>query len=345
MLAVAAELDERGFDIEILGTEEGLERDLVPAAGYKMTTVPKVPIPRKPTFDWFTLPGRISKARAIARETIKGACGVVGFGGYVSAPAYLAASKEGVPFVIHEQNARPGLANKLGARTAAGVCVTFPSTDLAAKNGVTEVTGLPLRAEIQELTEKRATADGKREARQEAADFLGLDPTLPTLLVTGGSLGALSVNRAMADAAPEMPEGVQILHLTGRGKADSLDVPWKTLEYLPQMHHALALADLVVCRAGAGTVSELAVLGLPAVFVPLAIGNGEQRKNAADSVSAGGSLLIPDADFGRDAVKDVVFPLLVDAGRLAQMGDKLRLVAKPGATKRVADITEAVCGG
>ena len=195
LLATAAALrdpatggDERA-ELLVLGTKEGLEDRLVPEAGYDLAYVPRVPMPRRPTGDLFLLPRRLQKAVIASREAIErvGAQVVVGF---VSTPAYLAARQAGVPVVIHEQNARPGLANRLGAGWAAAVALTFASTRLKASKGRTEVTGLPLRPAIGALVAERADADGAARARGRGAAALGLDPQAPTLLITGGSLGA-----------------------------------------------------------------------------------------------------------------------------------------------------------
>ena len=184
LLATAAALrdpstggDER-TEILVLGTREGLEERLVPEAGYELAHVPRVPMPRRPTGDLFMLPRRLQRAVAAAGEAIArvDAQVVVGFGGFVSTPAYLAARQAGVPVVIHEQNARPGLANRLGAGWAAAVALTFASTRLKASRGRTEVTGLPLRPAIGALAAERADADGAARARSAGAAALGLDP-------------------------------------------------------------------------------------------------------------------------------------------------------------------------
>ena len=282
LLATAAALrDERlGGDprceVLILGTAEGLESQLVPQAGYEMATVPRVPMPRRPTGDLLMLPRRLSRAIAAAGEAISrvGADVVVGFGGYVSTPAYLAARRAGTPVVIHEQNARPGLANRLGASWAAAVALTFASTPLRASKGVTQVTGLPLRPAIGDLVARRSTQEGSRSARLEGARSLGMDPQAPTLLVTGGSLGAQHLNEVLGQCLGELPEGLQILHLTGRDKdgpvrsaveaavgdgvaAPDLERRYHVMDYLMDMEQAYACADGVVCRSGAGTVAEL----------------------------------------------------------------------------------------
>ncbi|ACZ30315.1 UDP-N-acetylglucosamine--N-acetylmuramyl- (pentapeptide) pyrophosphoryl-undecaprenol N- acetylglucosamine transferase [Xylanimonas cellulosilytica DSM 15894] len=351
LLAVADELRARepGAKVLVLGTTTGLEADLVPARGYELRPVPRVPLPRRPSVDLLTLPGKLGAAVKAAEAAIDeiGAQAVVGFGGYVSTPAYLAARRRGVPVVIHEQNARPGLANKLGARWAARVGVTFEGTPL--RGGV--VTGLPLRREIAELVERRESdAAGTRVA---AADVLGLDPTKPTLLVTGGSSGALSVNTAVVGAAADLlAAGIQVLHLTGRGKDGPVREALTRLdpladadlyhvrEYLPEMHHALAVADLVVARSGAGTVCELAALGIPAVYVPLPVGNGEQRLNATPLVRAGGGVLVDDADLTPAWVAAQVPALLRDADGLATMAAAARATGVRDAAARVADLVE-----
>ncbi len=302
LLAVADALraERPGIGLVALGTAEGLESRLVPEHGLDLAVVPRVPLPRRPTLDWLRLPGRLRAAVRAAGRAIddSGARVVVGFGGYVSTPAYLAARRRRVPVVVHEQNARPGLANRLGARWASAVATTFPATRLPHAL----VTGLPLRAPIARLAADRA-ADPVA-TRTRAAIELGLDPSLPTLVVTGGSLGALSLNRAVAGAAGDLlAAGVQVVHLTGTGKAEPVRAAlagvagaqrYHVLEYLARMELALAVADLVLCRAGAGTVCELAALGIPGVYVPLPIGNGEQRLNAAGVVEAGGGLLVAD---------------------------------------------------
>lgn len=358
LLAVADELRRRdpSTTLTVLGTETGLEARLVPEHGYRLVPVPRVPLPRRPTVDWLRLPGRLRAAVAAAGRAIdeSEAEVVVGFGGYVATPAYLAARRRGIPVVVHEQNARPGLANRLGARWAAAVAVTFPGTPLAGAR----VTGLPLRPAIADLVaERRADPVG---ARGRAAAALGLDPDLPTLLVTGGSLGALSLNTAVAAAAADLlAAGAQVLHLTGAGKADAVrsalrrsgtsasDAPerYQVREYLGEMQDALAVADVVLCRAGAGTVCELTALGLPAVYVPLPIGNGEQRLNAGPVVAAGGGMLIADADLDPAWLRSTLLPLLADPSRLAAMARAAGEVGVVDGAARVADLVAAAARG
>ena len=351
LLATAAQLQKEGLQPEVLGTKEGLEADLVPAAGLKLTVVPKVPLPRRPSWQFFSIPRRLLSAVKIARSRIRGAGAVVGYGGYVSVPAYLAARRLGVPVVIHEQNARPGLANRLGARFARAVGLTFPGTPLVARRGVTEVVGLPLRPQIAQLVGERRDAAGARNARERGATALGLDPDLTTLLVTGGSLGAEHLNRVLLESLAYLPEDVQVLHLTGRGKdqpvrealrsaSAGVAERWITLDYLSEMEDALAVADLVVCRSGAGTVAELMALGLPAVYVPLPIGNGEQRLNAADVVDHGGAYLVPDAEFTVDTVRELVYPTLTDPAQLERMSERARLSSVGDGSAKLVELVK-----
>ncbi|ROS77213.1 undecaprenyldiphospho-muramoylpentapeptide beta-N-acetylglucosaminyltransferase [Cellulomonas sp. PhB143] len=350
LLSVADELRSRdqGVSVTVLGTAEGLEADLVPRRGYPLVTVPRVPLPRRPGADWFRFPGRLVRAVRAAGAAMDAARAdvVVGFGGYVSTPAYLAARRRRIPVVVQEQNARPGLANKLGARWAARVAVTFPGTPL--RDAV--VTGLPLRHEIATLVAQRS-ADASA-VRASAAAELGLDPGLRTLLVTGGSLGAQRLNEAVPGVAAELAErGVQVLHLTGRGKAEGVRAAlegalgagpgaerYVVREYLDGMHLAYAVADLVVCRAGAGTVCELAALGVPAVYVPLPVGNGEQRLNAAPLVDAGGGVLVDDAALGPAWVSAHVVPLLEDDAALRRMAGAAAAHGVRDGAARVADL-------
>ena len=346
LLATAAQLRESGAEVVVLGTKAGLEADLVPAAGFPLVEIPRVPLPRRPSLAFFTLPSRFADAVKRCAQALQGADVLVGFGGYVSTPAYIAAKRVGVPIVVHEQNARPGLANKVGARNAAVVALTFPSSPLKARNGHTVVTGLPLRAAIAELADRRADAEGAAQARREAAERLGINADAPTLLVTGGSLGALHVNESVTAAADALPEHAQVVHLTGRGKdepvraaveAAGLSDRWHVIDYLTTMEDALAVADLVVCRSGAGTVAEMEALGLPCIYVPLPIGNGEQRLNAADHVAAGGAQLVDDKDFTADFVRRNVFPLL-GSTRLADMADASQSLGRAGAARALADL-------
>lgn len=345
LLSTAIRLRDMGAEITVLGTSEGLEKELVPAAGFDLTTIAKVPLPRKLSPSLLTLPTRLWATVADSKKIIAGADAVVGFGGYVSTPAYLAAKSLGIPVVIHEQNARPGLANRIGARFAKAVALTFASTPLRALSGKTVTTGLPLRQAIADLVGTLNDGEGAT-TRAEAQARLGLDPALKTLLITGGSLGAQKINEVFSEVASSLPVGVQVLHLTGRGKdgpvreaieAAGLGDRWIILDYLETMEDALAVADLVVCRSGAGTVAELTALGLPAIYVPLPIGNGEQELNAADHVACGGARLVRNSELTVDFVKSQIFPLF-EGEELPQMREATLGLNQADATTQLTQL-------
>jgi len=316
LLATADALRRLVPDVEItcLGTPRGLENRVVPEAGYPLELIPPVPMPRRPNADLVKVPVRLRGAVKAAHEVIDRVRPdvVVGYGGYVSVPAYLAARRRKLPLVVHEQNALPGMANKVGARVADRVAVSFPDTPLRKA----EYVGLPIRRMISTLD--------RAALRAEAREFFGLDADRPTLLVTGGSQGARRLNQSVSAAARALAEaGVQVLHVQGKhGGAEpgATDVPYMVLDYVDRMDLAYAAADLVVCRAGANSLTEAAAVGLPGVYVPLPIGNGEQELNARPVVDAGGGLLVADAAVTPEWVAATVPALATDADRLARMG-------------------------
>jgi len=339
LLAVADGLRARAADdtVLVLGTREGLEARLVPERGYELVFVDKVPFPRRPNKAAAAFPSRFLRAvgqvRAIIRE--RGIDAVVGFGGYASAPAYVAARRERIPFVVHEANAKPGLANVLGARAAAGVGVAFEGTPLRGS----VVVGMPLRREVVSL-DRAATRD-------EAAAFFGLDASRPTLLVFGGSLGALRLNQAFGGAyADVLAAGWQLVHVTGE-RSDLADpgVPGYVLRrYVDRMDLAFAIADMIVSRAGAATVSEISALGIPAVYVPYAVGNGEQRHNAASAVAAGAAIIIDDADFTAACVRETLVPLLADRTRIDAMAGAAASIGTRTGTENVIAMIDRALG-
>ncbi|KJL36946.1 MULTISPECIES: UDP-N-acetylglucosamine--N-acetylmuramyl-(pentapeptide) pyrophosphoryl-undecaprenol N-acetylglucosamine transferase [Microbacterium] len=338
LLAVADALRAREPEasVLVLGTREGLEARLVPLRGYELLFIDKVPFPRRPDRAALAFPRRFARAVRAVRRDIRerGVDVVVGFGGYAAAPAYVAARREHVPFVVHEANAKPGLANVLGARRAAAVGVAFEGTPLRRA----EVVGMPLRREIVDLDRSARRAEG-------AAAF-GLDPARPTLLVFGGSLGAQRLNEAFGGAWRDVLDaGWQLVHVTGERSdlADPGATGYALRRYVDRMDLAFAAADAIVSRSGAATVSEISALGIPAVYVPYAVGNGEQALNAASAVRAGAARLIADGEFTPDRVRSEVVPLLADAAALQAMTDAASLVGtRHGAENVVALIDRAL---
>jgi UDP-N-acetylglucosamine--N-acetylmuramyl-(pentapeptide) pyrophosphoryl-undecaprenol N-acetylglucosamine transferase len=319
-------------EITCLGTPRGLENRVVPEAGYPLELIPPVPLPRRPNGDLLRVPSRL---RGAVKETLAvfdrvRPDVVVGYGGYVSMPAYLAARRRRLPLVVHEQNTLPGLANKVGARIAARVAVSFPGTKLPKA----EYVGLPIRRMISQLD--------RAALRAEARAFFGLDADRPTLLVTGGSQGARRLNQSVAGAAAALGEaGVQVLHVVGpNGEADPAPtgVPYVVVPFVDRMDLAYAAADLVVCRSGASSLVEAAATGLPAVFVPLPIGNGEQELNARLVVEAGGGLLLADEALTPEWVAATVPTLATDTDRLAAMGAAASALIPRDADEKLARI-------
>ncbi len=329
--------------ITALGTAQGLEARLVPGRGYDLAVLPKVPLPRRPTPDLLRVPGRLIGAVRRAGEHLDrvGADVVVGFGGYVALPAYLAARRRGTPVVVHEANARAGLANRIGARGTPWVAAAVAGSGLRGAR----VLGIPLRRQISTLD--RPAGCGAARALLGLADG-------PVLLVTGGSQGARRINAAVTGAAQALAAaGVQVLHVTGPAQLEDVraqlgaasPATHHLLAYVDAMDIAYAASDLVLCRAGAMTCAELAAVGLPAVYVPLPIGNGEQALNARPLVDAGAGLLVDDADLDPAYILDVVLPLLNNELRLHEMGITAAGLGHRGADEALADLVmEAVRG-
>ena len=337
LLAVANAVRESapGTSIKVVGTAAGMETRLVPAAGFELAVIDRVPMPRRPSGDLLRLPGRLLAAVRQAGDILDeaGADVVVGVGGYVCTPVYLAARRRKLPVIVHEANARPGLANRVGARFAAVVGTAFAETKLPGARLV----GMPMRREISGLDRKAA--------QPAARAALGLRPDLPTLVVTGGSSGAASINRAVQESLPALAAaGIQTLHITGRGKelktADGakLAAPlYRQVEYVDGMEQAYAAADLLLARSGAGTVCEISAVGLPAVLVPLPHGNGEQALNAAGLVAGGGALVVADSLFTAEWILNRLIPLLADAPALEKMAAASAAQGIRDADRRMAE--------
>lgn len=321
MLAFADCLRRHDPEVRItcLGTPKGLESELVPSHGYDLRHVPAYQLPRSFNLDLVRTPRRMWRSTRATRRIYRevAAQAVVGFGGYVSVPAYLAAWRR-IPAIIHEVNVPPGVANRLGMRVTRHVAVGFPHQveQVPALRGA-RVVGVPLRPEIARLD--------RAALRESARAHFGLDRDRPTLFVFGASQGARSINLAVSGAAKAITAaGVQVLHIIGARNESfelpaDLSAPYLTLKFLREMELGYAAADLVVCRGGAITCAETAAVGVPAAYVPLPWGNGEQRRNAAPVVAAGGGLLVEDADLTPTWIEQTLLPLARDGERLAAM--------------------------
>jgi UDP-N-acetylglucosamine--N-acetylmuramyl-(pentapeptide) pyrophosphoryl-undecaprenol N-acetylglucosamine transferase len=335
-LADALREADSGIQVICLGTQRGLETRLVPLRGYELELIPAVPLPRSVTPQLLTVPGRLAGAVHATGKILDRvqADVLVGFGGYVATPAYLAAKRHNVPIVVHEANPSAGIANRLGAHLTTHVFTGNPNTRLRNSKYL----GIPIRRQIADL-DRFALGD-------KARAHFGLRPDLPVLLVFGGSQGAKSLNRALTGAISAVRSaGVQVLHVTGpknlgdgqspdglSGTGSSSPIPYVALPYVDRMDLAYAAADFALCRAGAMTCAELTAVGLPAAYVPLPIGNGEQRLNAMPIVQRGGGLLVEDAELTADWIKTSLLPVLTNIDQVAVMSE-----AAAGLGRRDAD--------
>lgn len=329
-IAIATALRERGHDLHLVGSSRGLEARLVPEAGFEQTLLPGRGIARRLTVDNVGAVIGLVQAFMIALRLVRRhrPDAVVAVGGYASVACGIAAALWRVPLIVHEQNAVPGAANRLLSRFARASAVSFPDTDLPRA----EVVGNPVRQELFAV-DHRDRPDGRRQ-----------------IFVFGGSLGALSINRATLGAldAWRDRDDLAIRHVIGRRDWPTLERPDDTgalaydpVEYESDMAGQFAVADLVVCRAGSGTCFELAATGRPAIIVPSLVTTGGQQVANAERVAAvGGAVVVPDDELDTDRLVAEVDALLADPARLAEMSQRVRTLAAPDAAERVAALVE-----
>ncbi|MEU5691687.1 UDP-N-acetylglucosamine--N-acetylmuramyl-(pentapeptide) pyrophosphoryl-undecaprenol N-acetylglucosamine transferase [Actinosynnema sp. NPDC020468] len=324
-LADAVRRLEPTAEITALGTVRGLDTTLIPARGYPLELIPPAPLPRRLNRDLLRTPGRLRDSVRATQAVLRRvrAEAVVGFGGYVALPAYLAARRLGLPIFVHEANALPGVANRLAARMTGHVFTAAPGVRLPGGVPI----GIPLRPEIAGLD--------RSALREEARRRFGLRPDLPVLLVTGGSQGARTINVAVSGAASALrAAGVQVLHVTGPRHVVEVpdgDPPYVVVPYVEEMRYAYAAADFAICRSGAMTCAELAAVGLPAAYVPLPLRGGEQGRNADGVVAAGGALLVADAELTPAWIATALLPVLTDPGWIASMSARAAATGTPDA--------------
>ena len=284
-------------EFEFVGTATGLENTLVTKAGYKLTAIPKVTLPRSISFALLTAPLKFGQALTRSLKIVSGADCVIGFGGYVSAPIYLAAAIRRIPFVIHEANAIPGWANKFGAYLGGAMAVGKPVKSGKFKSA--EVVGLPLKPAISSALD--AAISNWHQARIAAKERLGFAGNKPLLLVIGGSQGSVAINSVIASSLANLLATVDVFHSVG-GK-NQLPLPaagYQPVSYIEDMAAAYLAADLIIARSGAITCAEVNALGKYAIFIPLAIGNGEQARNADFLVAQNRAELLAQSDFNAE---------------------------------------------
>ena len=283
--------------IEFIGTTQGVEVDLVPRAGYRLHTITKAVLPRRISLQSATFPVAYLRSITQAAKVIRTADVLIGFGGYVSASAYIAARLTGVPIVAHEANAKAGFANRLAAALGGTVAITFESARSTSRRWKSAInTGLPIKHELVELAAMSSTE--RAAARTKAAQQFGCDGSRPILLVFGGSLGARQINHAMEQYLQNGESNIEIIHAVGnRNELPAATKHYKPVAYIYEMASAYAAADLIISRSGAVTCVEVAAVNRRAIFVPLAIGNGEQAHNAAELVDRGVARIVENQSF------------------------------------------------
>lgn len=323
-------------EVLFIGADRGLEGTLVPQRGYRLARLPAVPMPRRPSTDLLALAPRLHRARRRARLELQafGADAVVGFGGYAALPPYLAARSLRLPLVVHEANAKAGLANRIGARFAQQVYATHEGVLRGARH-----LGLPLRPAVAHLDRVARRAEGRA--------WFGLDPERPVLLVFGGSQGAQHINGVLqASLDGLLQSGISILHAFGRANQVPEARPgYVPVAYIDRMDLAYAAADFAICRAGAMTCAELSAVGLPAAYVPLAIGNGEQELNALPVVNAGGGVLVHNRDLTSQWLVRTIPDILRDPERLGRMSQAVAQFGEPDADEQLARSVLEVAAG
>jgi len=307
--------------IVFLGTKHGLENTLVPAAGFTLKNIEKVSISRRPSMSWFAIPKNLLTSIKECKKILKGSDLLIGFGGYVSAPAYIAAKISGVAIVIHEANAKPGWANRLGALFTPHLAVANQVESGAFQKAL--ITGLPLRRDVA-----NALTEAEKDwalARKEAKARLGFDPDKPLLFVMGGSQGSAAINAVIAQALPAFAaRNISILHSVGQQNVlpEATD-SYRPVAYVHDMADAYLASDLIIARSGAVTCSEFRALGRYAVFVPLPIGNGEQFHNAQSLVSDARAQIVMQQSFTPEFLASSIDSLLLAASQAPIAGSHI----------------------
>ena len=317
-----------------LGTSSGLETTLVPAAQFELHLIPRVRISRKPSPSWLNIPFDLIASVLESRKVIKDADVVVGFGGYVSAPAYIAARLSKTPIVIHEANAKPGWANRLGAAFSDHLAVAH-SVD-SGKFEHALLAGLPLRSDVAQAF-KDSQSDWAR-ARRDAKLRLGFAADAPLVFIMGGSQGSVAINSVIASSVSMFSEkSLSVLHSVGKLNAlPQATGGYKPVAYVDAMADAYLAADLIIGRSGAVTCSEFRALGRYALFVPLPIGNGEQFVNAASLVAENRAEVINQKDFTADFLKAHISGLLAKSAAAPIEGNE----ADMHAAEKIVALTE-----
>ena len=342
-LSIADEIRKRFPEAEILfvGALGRMEMERVPVAGYKITGLPVTGFPRKPGIKMVTFFVRLVKSNRLAKKIINQFKPqiAIGVGGFASGPLLRAAAKKGIPTLIQEQNSYAGITNKLLGKKANTICVAYENMERYFPAEKIVLTGNPVRESL--LTQENN--------EQEALKYFGLKPGRKVLLIVGGSLGAKSINHAVLENIPAIAEAdADVIWQTGslyyheilgkvKGiKPDNLFVH----EFLTRMDLAYSIADVVVSRAGAGTISELCLVGKASVLVPSPnVAEDHQTKNAKALSGREAALLIPDPVINEKLFPEV-FSLMKNEDKCRKLAENIKKLVKPDATRQIVDEAE-----
>ena len=351
-LAVAAALRARGVEVSWIGSPNGIEAERVPAAGIPYYAVPAGKLRRY--WDWQNVPdllGRVPAGFVQSLNLLRAIRPRLLFatGGFVALPPAAAARLLKIPLVVHEQTAVAGLANRLAGRLASRVALTFREASKDFPPDRIVVTGNPLRPEL---------AGGSREA---GLAHFGLDHVSPVVYVTGGAQGSHRINRTVGEILPRLLDLTCVIHQCGANPTTQdhkwlervarllpahLQARYRVVPYVgPELRDIYAVVQLVVGRAGAGTVNECCHLGRPAIFIPLPGASGdEQTANARIVEAAGGAVLLPEATLTPERLLETIRSLLGDPERLRLMGERARSLAVPDAAERITGLILGLAG-
>lgn len=344
-LAVGRGLKERYPDstIEFVGTASGLETTLIPNAGFTLRLIPKVAIARRISPSLLNVPFQLARSIRASLSLVKGRDCVIGFGGYVSAPIYIAAALTRTPYVIHEQNARPGWANRMGARFTKYVAISYPIVGGRLSRAV--LTGLPLRGDVSRLVQEASTnwSSARESAKVRVVEDYGLRLDQPIVFIFGGSQGSQAINRTIEAARTAGAFGeISVIHGVGRNNPlPSADHSYRPLAYVERMADLYLAADLVIARSGAVTCAEFAALGRYALFIPLPIGNGEQALNAQSLITQGRASILNQSEFTPEWLSQNLGHLLERSEAAKVEGDMAGLAS----VDKILALIESATGG
>ncbi|MDR1887580.1 MAG: undecaprenyldiphospho-muramoylpentapeptide beta-N-acetylglucosaminyltransferase [Prevotellaceae bacterium] len=335
-IANALKKTDSGMEILFVGAESRMEMEKVPAAGYDIVGLPVAGLQRRLTFKNFAVPFKLLKSLNKAAKIIEDfkPDAVVGVGGYASGPVLWKAQRMGIPTLIQEQNSYAGLTNKLLAKKADAVCVAYQGMNRFFPEKKIHYTGNPVRQDLFGL-------DG---IKNEALKFFGLDPGKPVILVLGGSLGARTINESIAGSLHEFETGnIRLIWQTGKhyfGTASKLaekKPSVKVFDFIRNMNYAFSAADVIISRAGAGTISELCIVGKPAVLVPSPnVAEDHQTKNAMALVNKNAAITVKDEDAGNKLAATAI-ELINNKSLSDRLSGNISKLAMPGAADEIAN--------